>query len=86
MIEQGFEGFETYVFAALVVRAETPDDVTNKLADAVRTAMHSPEGKAYQAANSGAPMLMHTRELGDYLRREYERFKKVAEAAGIQPS
>lgn len=86
MIEQGFEGFETYVFAALVARAETPDDVTNKLADAVRTAMYSPEGKAYQAANSGAPMLMHTRELGDYLRREYERFKKVAEAAGIQPS
>lgn len=86
MVEQGFEGFETYVFAALVVRAETPDDITVKLADAVRTAMHSPEGKAYQAANSGTPMLMHTKELGDFLRRDYERFKKVAEMAGIQPS
>lgn len=50
---KGFEGFETYVFAALVVRAETPDDVTNKLADAVRTAMHSPEGKAYRRPIAG---------------------------------
>jgi tripartite-type tricarboxylate transporter receptor subunit TctC len=85
MIEQGFDGFETYVFASLFVRSETPDDITNKLADAVRAAMNSPEGKAYQAANSGEPMLMHTKELGDFQRRDYERFKRVAEMAGIQP-
>lgn len=85
MMEQGFEGFETYVFASLFARAETPDDITNKLADAVRGAMNSPEGKAYQAANAGVPMMMHTKELGDFQRRDYERFKKVAEMAGIQP-
>ena len=28
---------------------------------------------------------MHTKELGDFQRRDYERFKKVAEMAGIQP-
>jgi tripartite-type tricarboxylate transporter receptor subunit TctC len=69
----------------LFARAETPDDVTNKLADAVRAALLSPEGKVYQSANAGAPMMLHTKELGEFQRKEFERFKKVAEAAGIQP-
>jgi tripartite-type tricarboxylate transporter receptor subunit TctC len=85
MLELGYQGFETYVFASLYVRAETPDDITNKLADAVRTAILSPEGKRYQEANAGTPMMLRTKELGDFQRAEYERFKKVAEAAGIQP-
>jgi len=85
MLELGYAGFETYVFASLYVRAETPDDITNKLADSVRAAMLSPEGKAYQALNAGGPMMLHTKELGEFQRKEYERFKKVAEAAGIQP-
>jgi len=33
---------------------------------------------------TGTPMMMHTKELGDFQRKEYERFKKVAELAGIQ--
>jgi tripartite-type tricarboxylate transporter receptor subunit TctC len=85
MKELGFSDFETYVFASFYVRAETPDDITNKLADAVRAAMNSPEGKAYHAANAGTPMNMHTKELGDFQRKEFERFKRVADSAGIQP-
>jgi tripartite-type tricarboxylate transporter receptor subunit TctC len=85
MLELGFAEFETYTFSSLYVRRETPDDITHKLADAVRTVMLSPEGKAYQATQPSAPMMMHTRELGEFQRREFERFKKVAEAAGIQP-
>jgi len=85
MKELGYADFETYVFASLFARAETPDDITIKLADAVRAALLSPEGKTYQNANAGAPMMLHTKELGDFQRKEYERFRKVAEAAGIQP-
>ena len=47
--------------------------------------MTSQEGKAYQATQHSLPMFMHTKELGDFQRKEYERFKKVAAAAGIQP-
>ena len=85
MKELGFTDFETHTFAAFFMRAETPDDITKKLADTVRAAMLSPEGKAYQAANAGGPMMMHTKELGDFQRKEYERFKKVADAAGLLP-
>lgn len=85
MMELGYSDFESYTFSSLYVRSETPDDITNKLADAVRTVMNSPEGKAYQATQPSLPMMMHTKELGDFQRREFERFRKVAQAAGIQP-
>ena len=85
MMELGYSDFESYTFSSLFVRSETPDDITNKLADAVRTVMNSPEGKAYQATQPSLPMMMHTKELGDFQLREFERFRKVAQAAGIQP-
>ena len=85
MKESGHPEFETYVWAAMFVRAETPDDITAKLADAMRRAMTSPEGRAYQAANPGSPLLLGLKELGDFHRSEFDRFKRVADAAGIQP-
>jgi tripartite-type tricarboxylate transporter receptor subunit TctC len=85
MIESGFPDFETYVWASLFVRAETPDAVVKKLADAFNAALKSDEGKAYQSSRPGTPMMMSMDEMGDFHRREYERFKRVAEAAGIKP-
>ena len=85
MKDLGYADFESYVFASLYTDGRVPDDITNKLADAVRAAMLSPEGKTFLASMTGTPMMMHTKELGDFQRKEYERFKKVAEAAGIQP-
>lgn len=85
MIESGFPGFETYVWASLFVRAETPDDITKKLADAFEAALNSPEGKTYQASRPGQPLMKKLDEMGKFHRDEYERFKGVAEAAGVQP-
>lgn len=85
MIESGFKGFETYVWASLFVRAETPDDITKKLADAFEAALNSPEGKAYQASRPGQPLMKKLDGMGEFHRQEYERFKHVAEAAGVQP-
>ena len=85
MIESGFEGFETYVWASLFVRSETPDDITKKLADAFEAALNSPEGKAYQASRPGQPLMRKLESMGEFHRTEYERFKRVAEAAGVQP-
>ncbi|HYF58156.1 MAG TPA: tripartite tricarboxylate transporter substrate binding protein [Burkholderiaceae bacterium] len=85
MIESGFPGFESYVWASLFVRADTPDAIVEKLADAFGKALVSPEGKAYQSQRPGQVLMMRTDEMGKFHRREYERFKRVAEAAGIQP-
>jgi tripartite-type tricarboxylate transporter receptor subunit TctC len=85
MMESGFPDFETYVWASLFVRSETPDAVVKKLADAFNAALKSEEGRAYQASRPGSPMLLPMDEMGEFHRREYERFRRVAEAAGVKP-
>lgn len=85
MMESGFPEFETYVWASLFVRAETPDAVVKKLADAFNAALKSEPGRAYQSSRPGTPMMLSMDAMGAFHRREYERFKRVAEAAGIEP-
>lgn len=85
MKESGFADFETAVWSAFFVRAETPDDVVEKLAAAMQKAMTSDAGKAYHASLPSAAMMMGPKALGDFQRREYERFKRVADTAGIKP-
>ena len=85
MRESGFPDFETWVWSAFFMRAETPTEVVDKLAAAMHKAMTSEAGRAYQATLPSMPMLMGPKELGDFQLREFQRFKKVADAAGIKP-
>ena len=85
MKESGFADFETAVWSAFFVRAETPDDVVEKLAAAMQTIMTSDAGKAYHASLPSSAMMMGPKALGEFQRREYDRFKRVADTAGIKP-
>jgi tripartite-type tricarboxylate transporter receptor subunit TctC len=85
MKESGFADFETAVWSAFFMRAETPDDVVEKLAAAMQTIMTSEAGKAYHASLPSTAMMMGPKALGEFQRREYDRFKRVADAAGIKP-
>lgn len=85
MKESGFPEFETWVWSAFFVHADTPEPIVNQLAAAMHKAMTSEAGRAYQATQASQPLLMGPKELGAFQRREYERFKKVADAAGIKP-
>lgn len=88
MKESGLPGlgdFETAVWSAFFVRADTPDDVVEKLAAAIEKIMNSDAGKAYHASLPSQPMRMGPKALGEFQRREYDRFKRVADAAGIKP-
>lgn len=85
MKESGFADFETAVWSAFFVRADTPDDVVDKLAAAIERIMNSDAGKAYHASLPSQPMRMGPKALGEFQRREYERFRRVADAAGIKP-
>ncbi len=85
MKESGFPEFETGVWSAFFMRADTPDDIVEKLAAAFHKAMTSEAGRAYQATLPSQPLLMGPKELGAFQLSEYQRFKKVAEMAGIKP-
>ena len=85
MKESGFPEFETWVWSAFFVRAEVPTEIVDKLAAAIHKAMTSEEGRAYQATLPSAPLMMGPKELGEFQLREFQRFKRVAELAGISP-
>lgn len=85
MKESGFADFETSVWSAFFMRADTPDDVVEKLAAAIQKIMVSDAGKAYHASLPSQPMMMGPKALGEFQLREYQRFKRVADAAGIHP-
>ncbi len=85
MKESGFADFETSVWSAFFLKADTPDDVVEKLAAAIEKIMNSDAGKAYHASLPSQPMRMGPKALGEFQLREYQRFKRVADTAGIHP-
>lgn len=85
MKESGYPDFETYVWSSFFVRAETPDDVTNKLYEGFRKVMASPEARAYQATLPAMLMDLGPPEMRAFVSAEYERFKRIAHSAGIEP-
>ena len=85
MKESGFPEFETSVWSAFFMRAETPDDVVEKLAATIQKVMTSDAGRAYHASLPSHAMNMGPKALGEFQLREYQRFKRVADAAGIHP-
>lgn len=85
MKESGYSEFETYVWTSFFVRSETPKHVTEKLADAILEILSSEQGTAYQKSRGVAPLLLKTEGMRKFQITEYERFKRVAEAAGLQP-
>ncbi len=85
MKESGFPEFETYVWSSFYVRAETPDDVVAKLAALMRRVMVTEEAKVYQASLPTDVLWAGPDEMRAFQRAEFERFKRVAEAAGVQP-
>ena len=64
---------------------DVPTEIVDKLAAAMEKAMTSEAGRAYQATQPTLSLMMGPKELGEFQLREYQRFKRVADAAGIKP-
>ena len=85
MKESGFPDFESWVWTAFYVRAETSDEVTGKLADLMQQVLVSDKAKAYHATVTSEVMALRPDEMRRFQLSEYERFRRVAEAAGVKP-
>lgn len=83
MIESGFNDFETYVWSSFFVHGDTPDDVVNKLIEGFTEILAQPESVAYRKQRGSTLLDLQGEKLRDFQRREYERFKSVAEATGL---
>jgi tripartite-type tricarboxylate transporter receptor subunit TctC len=85
MKESGYPEMVSYTWSAIFVRAETPDAIASKLHEAFKAALASPEGRAFQAARPTLEVPMTPKEMQVFVTAENERFRRIAQAAGIKP-
>ena len=82
--ESGYPEYSIYGWSAIYTRAETPEDITGKLAEAMQKVMASPAAQEYRKKVgseflAGPPAAMRKFQLD-----QHQNFRRVAEAAGIR--
>ena len=83
MVELGFDGLVADNWHALYVRSETPDEIVNKLSDALREVLAMPE-TAKMFLNVGATPVPNTpAEQTAFGHSEVDRWKNVIQEAGL---
>lgn len=85
MKESGFPDFETWVWTGFYVRSDTPEPIVQRLADLWQQVLESEPAKAYQATQTSQVLHLKLDEMRRFQLAEYERFRRVAEAAGVKP-
>jgi tripartite-type tricarboxylate transporter receptor subunit TctC len=83
--ESGFPEYVNYTWTSMYIRSETPDAVATKLADAMQKILASPGAKEFTTRIGSDPMGLAPAEMRKFQISETERFKRIADAAGIKP-
>jgi tripartite-type tricarboxylate transporter receptor subunit TctC len=87
--ERGLKGVEASTWTAIFLPKGTPQPVADKLGDAMRGAMETPELRA-QLAKLGAVLVAPERRtaayLDKYVKSEIEKWGKAAKAGGALPN
>lgn len=83
--ESGYPDYVQYSWVSFYVRAQTPDDIVGKLASTLQTILKAPESAAYAARYGSALMPYDPDTMRAFHHAELARFRRVAQAAGIQP-
>ena len=83
--ESGYPEYSIYGWSAIYTRAETHDDITNKMAEAMQKVMASAAAQEYRKKVgseflAGPPSAMRQFQLD-----QFQNFKRVADSAGIKP-
>ena len=85
LMESGYPEYVTYSWTSFYVRAETPDDITARLADVLQKVLASGEARDYIKSVNAELMPFPPAAMRKYHRDELERFRRIAEVAGIKP-
>jgi len=84
--ESGYPEYVNYLWTSFFVRTETPDDVTNKLANVLQKILASNEAKEYVKKVGGGELMPYTPAV---MRKaqldEIERYRRIANASGFKP-
>ena len=83
--ESGYPEYVNYTWTSMYIRTETPDAITVKLVDAMQRILATPGAKAFIAKIGSAPMALPPAEMRKFQVSETERFRRIADGAGIKP-
>jgi len=81
--EQGLRGFEVTSRYGLVAPAGTPREAIARWNEALNRVLHTPEMKTLYNGYGVEPYTNTPEEFGAYIKRELEKWRKVARAAGL---
>jgi tripartite-type tricarboxylate transporter receptor subunit TctC len=85
MDEAGVTGFDMDAWAGFVTPAHTPPDVIALLSKTMRPIIDSPETKATMRKAGFEAFSSSPEELGDFIKVQLAKWKKMVDDAGIQP-
>ena len=83
--ESGFQEYVNYTWTSMYIRSETPDAVTSRLVDAMQKILATPGAKEFTAKIGSDPMALPPAEMRKFQISETERFRRIADGAGIKP-
>jgi tripartite-type tricarboxylate transporter receptor subunit TctC len=83
--ESGWPDYVNYTWTSMVIRADTPEAVTNKLVEAINKIMASQAAKDFTARIGSEQLLLGPAEMRKFQLSETERFRRIADGAGIKP-
>jgi len=83
--ESGFPDYVNYTWTTLVVRSETPDAQTTRLVDALHKIMVTPAARDFATRIGSELMQPGPAELRRFQLTEIERFRRIADGAGMKP-
>ena len=83
--ESGFPDYVNYTWTSMYIRSETPDAVAAKLADTMQKILATPGAKEFTAKIGSDPMGLGPVEMRKFQVSETERFRRIADGAGIKP-
>jgi tripartite-type tricarboxylate transporter receptor subunit TctC len=86
MAEAGVPDFDTSLWLGLLAPAGTPEPVVQKLNDAARKGMHTPEAIDMLGKQGYEPLDATPEEFTTFIRSEYTRWSDVARGAGLVKS
>src|SRR3954470_23866341 len=81
--ESGYPGFDVRLWIGMTAPAGTPKDVIDKLADANKKALESPEIQKALAAQGLSPMIGSAEDFDAFYRAEREKWSKVVKETGM---
>lgn len=83
--ESGFPDYVNYTWTSMYIRSDTPEAATNRLVETMQKILTTPAAREFIAKIGSEPMAFAPAEMRRFQISETERFRRVADSAGIKP-